>query len=87
MQLPGDTVAYPPAAQAAHIQGKIILAATIGADGSVQSVQPVSGPALLEIGALAAIRSWRYRPWLVQGHPVPFSTQIIINFEIGGTPQ
>jgi len=87
MKLPGDTVGYPPAAQAAHIQGVVVLAATIGRDGSVQTVEAVSGPALLEVGAIGAVRSWRYRPWLVQGRAVPFSTHIIINFEIGGAPQ
>lgn len=87
MKLPGDMLTYPAAARAAHIQGMVVLAATIGADGGVQSVQPLTGPALLEAGALEAVRSWRYRPWLVQGRPVPFTTQIIINFEIGAAPQ
>lgn len=87
MKLPSDTLDYPAAAKIAHIQGVVVLAATIGADGGVQSVQPISGPALLEAGALGAVRSWRYRPWLVQGKPVSFTTQITINFEIGGTPQ
>lgn len=87
MKLPGDAVAYPAAAMAAHIQGVVVLAVGVGADGNVQTVEPVSGPALLEVGALGAVRSWRYRPWLVQGHAVPFTTQVTISFEIGTSPQ
>jgi protein TonB len=87
MRLPGDTTAYPAAARSAQIQGVVVLAAAIGADGAVQSVEPVSGPALLEVAALNAVRAWRYRPWLVEGNAVPFTTQVIIHFEIDAPPQ
>ncbi|MFZ0630368.1 MAG: energy transducer TonB, partial [Acidobacteriaceae bacterium] len=87
MQLPDDTISSTDA-RAARIEGTVVLAATIGADGAVQSVEPVSGPALLEVGALNSVRSWHYRPWLSEGRPVPFTTQIIIDFKLDtGPPQ
>ena len=42
---------------------------TIGADGLVQSVTPVSGPPLFFQAATNAIRQWRYRPALINGKP------------------
>ncbi|HEX3660092.1 MAG TPA: TonB family protein [Acidobacteriaceae bacterium] len=87
MKLTAPPPVYPPAASSANIQGTVVLAATIGADGAVQSVQPVSGPALLEFAALTAVRSWRYRPWRVYGKPVAFQTQIAIIFKLGDPPQ
>jgi protein TonB len=82
MKLSGDAPAYPPAARMANIQGVVAIAVTIGTNGSVQSLQPVSGPALLEVAALNAVRSWRYRPWLVEGRPVPFTTEVTIEFKV-----
>jgi len=42
---------------------------TIGADGQVQNVKPVSGSALFFEAATNAIRQWRYRPALINGKP------------------
>jgi protein TonB len=86
MKLSGDPPAYPAVARAANISGTVVLALTVGASGAVQDVQAISGPPLLEAGAVAAVRSWRYRPWLIQGHPVPFTTQLSVNFKIDTAP-
>lgn len=87
MKLSGDAPVYPLTANMAHIQGVVVVNAVVGADGAVQSVEAVSGPALLEVAALNAVRSWRYRPWLVQGNPVPFKTDISIEFKLDAPPQ
>lgn len=87
MKLSGEEPAYPDAARGAHIQGVVVLDATIGPSGAVRSVQAVSGPALLEIAALNAARTWRYRPYLVYGKPVAFQTQIILDFRISSGAQ
>ncbi len=79
--------AYPPAARDAHIEGVVVVSATIGADGAVQSVQPVSGPALLAIATLNTVRTWRYQPYLSYGKPVAFKTQIVIEFKLDAPPQ
>jgi protein TonB len=87
MKLSGDPPDYPAVASHAQIQGTVVLAATIGPDGAVQSLEPVSGPALLEAAFIGAARSWRYRPYLIYGHPVAFQTQISITFRLNAPPQ
>ncbi|MGA7523739.1 MAG: energy transducer TonB, partial [Acidobacteriaceae bacterium] len=82
MKISGD-----PPPDNARIQGVVVVALTVGADGAVQSVQAVSGPGLLELAALNTVRSWRYRPWLVEGHPVPFTTQVVFNYTFGSPSQ
>lgn len=47
----------------------IKMRVTIGADGLVQSVTPVSGPPLFFPAATNAVRQWRYRPALINGKP------------------
>lgn len=87
MKLSGDRLTYPSAARDAHIQGVVVVDAIIGPSGAVQSVQAVSGPALLEVAALEAVRSWRYRPYLIYGKPVAFRTQVTIDFKLDVAPQ
>lgn len=82
LRLSGDTPAYPAIAQAAHLQGTVTLQALIGPDGTVQDLHAISGPAILQNAAVTAVRTWRYKPWLLNGHPVSFHTEISVNFEI-----
>jgi protein TonB len=44
----------------------------------------VSGHPLLVPAALEAVKQWRYRPYVVNGKPVPVNTQIIVNFTLKG---
>jgi serine/threonine-protein kinase len=71
---------YPPQARQARIQGTVSLQATIGPNGAVQTLQPVSGNPLLAPAAQDAVRQWIYKPTLVNGQPVSVSTQIDVNF-------
>ncbi len=87
MKLSGDAPQPSAAVRSAHLHGVVVVSAVVGSDGAVQSVQPVSGPALLELETLTAVRSWRYRPYLIYGKPVAFQTQIVIDFELDSSPQ
>lgn len=82
MKLSGPPPTYPAIAQAARMQGTVLLSVTIAPDGSVRDVSGISGPPLLQAAAVTAVRSWRYRPWLIYGKPVPFDTQVSIGFTI-----
>jgi TonB family protein len=53
---------YPPGARAAHIEGTVKLRARIASDGSVTSLQLVSGHPLLVGAAIDAAKQWRYWP-------------------------
>jgi TonB family protein len=75
---------YPPAARAAGISGTVVMMATIGIDGRPSNLSIVQGPAELQQAALDAVRTWRYRPYLLNGEPVEVRTTINIVFTLGG---
>jgi periplasmic protein TonB len=58
----------------------IKLHITIGADGQVLSVKPLSGSAMFFDAAITAIRQWRYRPALINGKPSVSDGEISIVF-------
>jgi len=72
---------YPAQAQAMHIEGNVILSATVGEDGSVRSLKVVSGHPMLARAAEEAVRQWRYRPALLNGKPVAMETRVTISFK------
>jgi protein TonB len=80
LKISGDLPQVPPLANLAHARGMVVLDATISKTGTVQEVQVVSGPNLLQAAALAAAKSNRYKPYLVNGRPVRVHTQISYNF-------
>ena len=75
---------YPPIAKAARVSGTVILQATISKTGSIQNLQVVSGPAMLQQAAMDAVRTWRYRPYLLNNDPVEVQTTINVIFSLGG---
>lgn len=72
---------YPPLARAARVQGHVLLHAIIGEDGTVEQLRVVSGNPLLASSALNAVKRWRYRPYVVDGHAVEVETTVILNFK------
>lgn len=73
---------YPPAARKAHIQGEVILRATVGKKGNVENLQVVSGPSELSPAAIDAVKQWRYRPYVKNGQAVEVQTDISVNFTL-----
>jgi len=76
--------AYPPLAKAARIQGNVVLSAVIDINGQIQNLQLVSGHPMLVPAALAAVRQWRYKPYLLNGTPVEVETTITVIFTLSG---
>jgi periplasmic protein TonB len=74
---------YPVIAREARIQGTVVLQATISKAGSIQNLKVISGPAMLQQAALDAVRSWRYKPYLLNGEPVEVETTINVIFNLG----
>ena len=56
------------------------LQALIGADGRVADVHLISGPELLVVPAIAAVKQWTYQSTLVNGNPVEVTTEIVVEF-------
>lgn len=73
---------YPPMAKTARISGTVVLAATISRTGTIKSLQVVSGPPMLRGSAVDAVRTWRYRPYMLDNQPTEFETTINVNFTL-----
>ena len=71
---------YPPLARQIHREGTVELHAIIGTDGTIQSLQVVSGDALFVQSALNAVRQWRYHPTILDGQPVEVETYITVSY-------
>jgi protein TonB len=76
------TPLYPPVAKQARIQGTVRFNALIGMDGSIMSLQLVSGHPLLVESARDAVAQWQYKPVLLDGNPVEVITQIDVNYTL-----
>lgn len=77
------TPTYPSIARTAGISGTVALAATISRSGSIENLRVVSGHPMLRQAALDAVKSWRYRPYLLNNQPVEVETTITIVFSMG----
>ena len=73
---------YPLLAQHMNVQGSVVLQAVIGADGVVQDLRVVSGPAILASAARQAVREWRFKPITQNGQAVETKARITVNFAI-----
>ncbi|PYX69613.1 MAG: energy transducer TonB, partial [Acidobacteria bacterium] len=73
---------YPADARAAHIQGTVILQAEITKTGDIADVELVDGPIELASSSVAAVRQWKYKPYLLLGQPVTVETQIQVNYQL-----
>jgi protein TonB len=60
------------------------LRAVISRAGTIENLQVLSGHPLLTNAAIAAVRQWRYRPYVLNGEPVEVETQVTVNFILGG---
>jgi len=75
---------YPPLARQAHVQGEVVVDADISKDGAVETLRTLSGHPLLVPAAIDAVKQWHYKPYLLNGEPIPVETQITVNFTLTG---
>lgn len=75
---------YPQDAKEQHISGKVVLQATIGADGGIYDLHVISAPwPSLAASALWTVSHWQYKPYLLNGNPVEVETTINAVFSLG----
>jgi protein TonB len=74
---------YPAIARAAKVEGVVIVKAVISKSGLIESLHVVSGPEMLRVSAMDAIRAARYQPYRLNGEPTEVQTTITVNFRIG----
>ena len=75
--------AYPSIAKAAGVQGTVILQAAISKTGTIENLRVMSGPAMLQQAAVDAVKTWRYRPYLLNSEPVEVETTVNVVFTMG----
>jgi TonB family protein len=73
---------YPENAKMHGIQGTVVLHATISDEGKITDLSVISGPPELQAAAMAAVRTWQYRPYLLAGSPVAVETQINVIYSL-----
>jgi periplasmic protein TonB len=69
-------------ARAEYIQGTVVLQAEISKNGDITNLELVDGPIELAGSAVAAVREWKYKPYLLLGQPVDVVTQIQVNYQL-----
>jgi periplasmic protein TonB len=73
---------YPALPKQIHREGQVELRAIISTDGTIQSLQVVSGDALFLQSATDAVRQWRYRATVLNGQPVEIETYITVIYTL-----
>jgi len=73
---------YPLDAKRQGLEGKVELRVTVGRDGRIRTVQVSSGPPQLAEAAANAIREWRYKPTLLNGHPIDSEVDFKLTFRL-----
>jgi protein TonB len=75
-------VCSPPAD--AHLPGMVVLDVVISTEGAVKDVRVLSGAKSLEDCSMAAVRQWRYKPYLVDGVPREVETTVVLDLSFAG---
>jgi protein TonB len=73
---------YPDEAKAHHVQGTVVLDVLVGRDGRVQRMGRVQGDVGLIAAASDAVRQWRFKPVIRNGHSASFETNITLIFAL-----
>jgi TonB family protein len=73
---------YPTLAKQTGREGRVELHALIATDGSIESLEVLSGDPLFYSSALAAVREWRYRPTFLNGQAVEIDTRITVLYKL-----
>jgi TonB family protein len=92
VQLPREVIArrlvhkvpaiYPEQARAARVEGTVVLAIVVNADGRVSQMNVLSGPEVLAAAAMDAVRWWRYEPYSLGGQAVAVESSVALEFRL-----
>jgi protein TonB len=78
---------YPAIAQAASIDGVVILDAIVDEHGRIQSLKVLRGHPLLAKAAIEAVQQWEYEPLKLNGTPTPFELTVSLWFHFDEKPK
>lgn len=69
---------YPPLAIQIHREGRVELRAIIATDGTIRSLEIVSGDPIFYQSAKDAVSQWLYRPTVLNGQKMEIDTYITV---------
>jgi periplasmic protein TonB len=64
------------------VSGAVVMMAKVDKDGKVTELKVISGPEILRVAALDAVRQWTYKPYLLNGRPVFVQTTVTVMFSL-----
>ena len=73
---------YPALAKVNLIQGNVRLEVKVTPKGKVFEAHVIDGEPILAAAALKSVRKWLYRPYLSKGKPQPFSSYVLVKFDL-----
>jgi protein TonB len=74
---------YPDLAAQAQLTGMVILEATVGTDGCVESVRVLRARhPFLDHAAIDALKQWQYSPLVLNGIRTPFVLTVTFTFSV-----
>jgi len=76
------TPSYPALAQRAGLEGFVKLQVRVKKDGSVEVQKLLAGEPALADAAIAAVKTWRAKPALIDGKPVEVISTVTFNFQL-----
>jgi TonB family protein len=72
---------YLADAQAAGVEGSVLIQAIIAKNGSVKDARVIQSIPLLDAAALGAVRQWLFTPTLLNNAPVEVLMTVTVNFQ------
>ena len=78
----GKEPRYPADAKRNHIEGRVVLFATVSPSGKVEDLCVSQGPELLRQAAFDAVKTWKYKPFEVNGQPAEVKTMMNVDFAL-----
>jgi len=80
-RISGNNPTYPPEERKKKIQGTVVLDVTVSKEGVIENLRVVKSPVeSLSKSALDAVRTWRYRPYLLNGEPIAVETTVNVTY-------
>lgn len=73
---------YPESLRRKHVQGIVHLRVSVAADGVPTKIIYINGPKELVEYAESAVKRWRYRPPVINGQPIAFVTDALVQFTL-----
>lgn len=86
-KISGPPPVYAIEARKARVTGVVILQTVIDEQGNVTEARVIKGlPMGLDMAALEAVRTWKFKPATLDGKPVPVHYNLTVSFQIETVP-